>query len=752
MEAFNSCKKKLKVGQQKTRRLQKKVASLQGVVQSLQQSALISGDCAELLEKTFSGVPLEVMKRLMQNKANDKISREQYPPVLRSFALTLQFYSAKAYGSVRETFGLGLPHPSTIRTWYSTLDGQPGFTREVFISLEAKVKAAKETGKDVLCALMLDEMAIKKHVEWNGERMLGYVDMGTGINDDTAPLATEALVFMVVCVDSHWKVPVGYFLIKGLSGAERANLVRQCIMKLTEIGVKIVSITCDGPSCHISMLRNLGASMDPSNLDPSFLDPSDAKRRIHVLLDVCHMLKLVRNTLGSCGLICDSTGGKVRWQYIQALNNLQQQEGLRLGNKLKPVHIAWNAQKMKVNLAAQTLSRSVADAIRYCDKELQLPEFADSEATCNFIELFDKVFDVLNSRNPLALGHKAPIMPGNEASVLPFLTQASDYISSLKDSTGTLITATTRKTGFLGFLVAIKSITSLYEMYVKPPQSQLKYLLTYKFSQDHLELFFAAVRSSQGCNNNPIVRQFMSAYKRLIMRHEIKGLGGNCVPLDATSILNATVPASKKCQDFMMARRYDTLCLTQDTEDHDDLFVGDDMPEPSPLSPYKQAAVGYISGYVVRMVIKRIHCIECQTALSVPESSETEPGHVLISMKDNGGLIKPSTSVMRVCEATERCYSHYLVNDKASLLHHESTIATITNKVLGQVALSTFDDLTKHMFDSPPDNNHVFSLIKCVAWCYLKIRQHQLAKIMTDAATGKFIRKTHGKLILFANQ
>ena len=35
----------------------------------------------------------------------------------------------------------------------------------------------------------------------------------------------------------------------------------------------------------------------------------------------------------------------------------------------------------------------------------------------------------------------------------------------------------------------------------------MKYLLTYKLSQDHLGLYFAAVRSSFGCNNKPHYRK-----------------------------------------------------------------------------------------------------------------------------------------------------------------------------------------------------------------------------------------------------
>ena len=232
-------------------------------------------------------------------------------------------------------------------------------------SLKSKADEAKANNKPLLCSLMIDEMAIRKHVEIDGNEMIGYVDLGTGIVDDTAPLATEALVFMVVCMNGSWKVPVAYFLIKGLSGSERANLVHQCISKLSDVGVTVVSLTCDGPSCHFSMVKALGASMDPETLRPNFDHPSVSGKRVHVLLDVCHMLKLVRNTLGSCGIVKDGAGEKAEWSFIQELCQLQESEGFHLGNKLRPAHVAWKSQKMKVNLAAQTFSVSVADAIDF---------------------------------------------------------------------------------------------------------------------------------------------------------------------------------------------------------------------------------------------------------------------------------------------------------------------------------------------------------------------------------------------------
>ena len=47
-----------------------------------------------------------------------------------------------------------------------------------------------------------------------------------------------------------------------------------------------------------------------------------------------------------------------------------------------------------------------------------------------------------------------------------------------------------KKTGFIGFLAAIKSVQGTFQDLVAYCQHRLKCLLTYKLSQDHLELFF----------------------------------------------------------------------------------------------------------------------------------------------------------------------------------------------------------------------------------------------------------------------
>ena len=289
------------------------------------------------------------------------------------------------------------------------------------------------------------------------------------------------------------------------------------------------------------------------------------------------MLKLVRNTLTTQKIITDGNGGNIRWELIEELHKIQDEEGLRLGNKLRGAHIQWAKQKMKVNLAAQTISASVADAIEFCDLVLEIPAFHDSAPTVKFIRIFDHLFDIFNSRNTYGKHYKSTLRESNKQAWQPFLTEAMQYISTLTDSCGTPMVKTKRKTGFLGFFVAIKGIECLFNELVRNKNVSMTYLLTYKLSQDHLELFFAAIRSSGGWNNNPTATQFMSAYKRLLLRHEVSA-SGNCTALDATNILHAVkdtttinhVNADIDVSDITTIRRYDlNVRLEPQQTDHD---------------------------------------------------------------------------------------------------------------------------------------------------------------------------------------
>ena len=60
-----------------------------------------------------------------------------------------------------------------------------------------------------------------------------------------------------------------------------------------------------------------------------------------------------------------------------------------------------------------------------------------------------------------------------------------------------------------------------------------KFCLTYKFSQDHLELLFSCIRGMNGFNNNSDVIQLKSSLKRILLRNSIVGSKyANCLTFE----------------------------------------------------------------------------------------------------------------------------------------------------------------------------------------------------------------------------
>lgn len=113
-------------------RLMKKKEYLTGMLTELREKLIISQEHSDILE--MCGVPAaELFKRLCHKE-------KTYSPQLRAFALTLHFYSPKAYDNERDIFNTCLPHPGTLRKWYSSVHASPGFTEEAFRVLRNKFR------------------------------------------------------------------------------------------------------------------------------------------------------------------------------------------------------------------------------------------------------------------------------------------------------------------------------------------------------------------------------------------------------------------------------------------------------------------------------------------------------------------------------------------------------------------------------------------------------------------------------------
>jgi hypothetical protein len=115
---------------------------------------------------------------------------------------------------------------------------------------------------------------------------------------------------------------------------------------------------------------------------------------------------------------------------------------------------------------------------------------------------------------------RKPFKKKNEVKIKRYFEEVESYIKSLRDPSGNNILFIRRSTGFVGLIICMRSLGNLFDDVVTK-NNYMEYILSYKLSQDHIEMFFSAIRSRGGFTNNPTAMQFRGAYKRLLLHAEI---------------------------------------------------------------------------------------------------------------------------------------------------------------------------------------------------------------------------------------
>jgi hypothetical protein len=299
-----------------------------------------------------------------------------------------------------------------------------------------------------------------------------------------------------VGITGSWRLPLAYYLTDSTNSDLQESILKSIISKLWEGGTAVVSVTFDGLPANQKTLQRLGGSMEPENLVGVFPHPELSSIDVAAIFDPCHMMKLGRNMLNEYQIVLIPGVGKAKWKHIELLHKKQTEEGLTLANKVTKAHVLYKTQKMKVRLAVQVFSSSCARALEFL-RTSGCPDFQDTQPTEVFLTRLDKLFDILNSRSIRGKGFKAPITMVNAVSRITFLKETKDFLLTLQDSTGQRLCNTKRRTFVLGFCTTIDSVIYLTEKLILGDGingTKLKYLLTYKLSQDHIEIMFGIIR------------------------------------------------------------------------------------------------------------------------------------------------------------------------------------------------------------------------------------------------------------------
>ena len=601
---------------------------------------------------------------------------------------------------------------------------------------------------------------------------MGFVDYGDTLTEFNVPniLASEALVFALVGLRSHWKCPIAYFLIDKISATIQAQLLLKALVKTAEIGLKVWCLTSDGTSSNIATFKLLGCifGLTYESIITKFKHPT-LSYDVFVMLDPCHMLKLARNTLASLGSISMKKEG-IHWKFIHNLNEVQQNHGMKLANKLSTSHIKYETHKMKVDLAAQTLSSSVADAIDFMNIVEKDEKFQDSEATVTFIRMVDKVFDILNSRNPLGKGSKQPLKLVNKEQWEAELIMIANYLLSLKSRDGQLLITHKRKTFILGFVTCIKSTIEMATTMLTQAINPFKYLLTYKFSQDHIEILFSSIRARGGWNNNPNSLQLMYTLRRMLLRNSISASkNANCQILDQHSvvpILHTRKHASP------LKDKIDPAVV--DDEDTIDLSNVEYLQEAQ-HSQFTMYVLHYISGYIASKLAKKISCFQCiKEITTLPNQSQERSDHdycgttsaddmydkaaAFTNFVNRGGLHVPSEFTVKIVSYADmvfRCNvskSTYNMPNQKKL--KEKMVKEVSHHFADKVPMGNEEShdscINETLFD-----NHRLYIVKCIADQFLKLRLFTYAKTYNERVVREGLpsrRHQLNKLTLFRNQ
>lgn len=334
---------------------------------------------------------------------------------------------------MREFFNKNLPSKRTLQLWYTSIDGSPGINQSTLDILREKADSYQtENNHPLHVTLISDEMKIRKDVSWNNEheKFVGFSTKTSASRqaDQSKPLqvASDALVFLVV--GPNFKVPVAYHLLSGLESIDRAILTKEVIQNIEETGLKIICLTSDGLYANLSVAVILGADFkENKSYIPS---PTYPNQKIYIFFDPPHMLKLVRKHFSTGNIYCQNE--LIDWGLLKLLVERQRWSNFNLCNKLTQHHIDWQHKPMNVRLAAETISRSVADTLEQLKSD-NYEEYEGADKTVEFLRNFNDIFDLLNfaENDPTDDKYKQPISEETAGAVFTFTEKMKDYIKNI---------------------------------------------------------------------------------------------------------------------------------------------------------------------------------------------------------------------------------------------------------------------------------------------------------------------------------
>ena len=565
--------KSLHIRLERCKRMCKKLVETQGqkLTESDSKNILqLATECKETALKQFPPGSFQQIfwdQQLQYNQLKSKSTMRWHPTMIR-WCLYLKSKSAKAYEGVRSF--LSLPCSRTLYDYSHYMEHKLGVNPKVTEQLihSASKMGCYEAEHRSFIGILHDEIKIKSDLVYNkstGE-LIGYVrlddvtnellKLGNTTNVDV-PVAQNLLVTMVRGITTSLRYPFATYATKTLSASTLYNIIWECTEYLEIVaGLKVLFICCDGAVQNRKFFSLHGDGSELVYKTKNFYAAED--RDIYFVSDPPHLLKTARNCFANSFAHSDSRHlwfeKNISWAHLE---NLFEEKCCKSEYSICPnltrehLHLT-SFSKMRVNLAAQVLSSTVANALEHCFG-------THVQATVLFIRMMNKWFDVMNVKNLHEGQHKRnhnlkPYSDLNDPRLRwledDFLKYLDDWRKSVEKRPGNFTKKQkqemmlSRQT-LAGFQMTCQSVPEIVRIVLA---AGAPFVLTSHINQDPLEQLFGHCRYKGGSNNNPNVDKASHAINsiRTVSTQAVSSARGNTAPCEHT-LDTAPVPKRKKC-------------------------------------------------------------------------------------------------------------------------------------------------------------------------------------------------------------
>ena len=190
-----------------------------------------------------------------------------------SAALTLRYFSKKAYNYLAKDLKYPLPSIATLKRYAKRLNIKEGILDDVLKVVGNITKTF--TRRDRECVLSFDEMKVSKILVYDP------------VSDEVIGPYNYLQVVMARGLFKNWKQPV--FI--GFDQKMTKDIIMTIIAKLAEHNINVTAIVSDNCQANIGCWKELGAY---DHKQPYFTHPTN-EGKIFVCPDAPHLLKLTRN-------------------------------------------------------------------------------------------------------------------------------------------------------------------------------------------------------------------------------------------------------------------------------------------------------------------------------------------------------------------------------------------------------------------------------------------------------------------------